>query len=176
MLLSQGNANDYARFRIRNGGNNFWEMDVSTGITPSLSFWNTGERVIFDYSGNITAKSFVTSSDRNLKENVQPISAQEVLAKVATLPITHWNFKDDAGTKHVGPMAQDFYAAFGVGPDDKHIATVDEGGVALAAIQGLNQKVDAKDAEIGELKKQNDVLGKRLNELELMIKELAARK
>jgi hypothetical protein len=176
VLISQGNANDYARFRMRNGGNYFWEMDVSTGITPSLSFWNASQRVSFDYNGNITAKSFVTSSDRNLKENIQPVSAQEMLDKVASLPITHWNFKDDAGTKHVGPMAQDFYAAFGIGPDDKHIATVDEDGVALAAIQGLNQKVDAKDAEIGELKKQNDALGKRLNELEMAVKALAARK
>ena len=54
-------------------------------------------------------------------------------------------------------MAQDFYAAFSVGMDDKHIATVDEGGVALAAIQGLNQKLteelklrDAKNAELNQ--------------------------
>lgn len=41
-------------------------------------------------------------------------------------------------TPHLGPMAQDFHAAFNVGMDDKHMATVDEEGVALAAIQGLN--------------------------------------
>ncbi len=49
-------------------------------------------------------------------------------------------------------MAQDFYAAFGLGADDKHIAVVDESGVALAAIQGLNQKLNEKDAEIQDLK------------------------
>jgi trimeric autotransporter adhesin len=58
-------------------------------------------------------------------------------------------------TQHVGPMAQDFHAAFGVGPDDKHIATVDADGVALAAIQGLNQKLEQqlkeKDARISAL-------------------------
>ena len=47
-------------------------------------------------------------------------------------------------------MAQDFYAAFGIGADDKHISAVDEGGVALAAIQGLNQKLNEKDAETRE--------------------------
>lgn len=59
-------------------------------------------------------------------------------------------------------MAQDFYAAFNIGPDDKHIATVDEDGVALAAIQGLNQKLEAelnrRDAENAELKRQLDQL------------------
>ena len=49
-------------------------------------------------------------------------------------------------------MAQDFYAAFGVGEDDRHITTIDEDGVALAAIKGLNAKVDRKDAEIAELR------------------------
>ena len=48
------------------------------------------------------------------------------------------------GARHLSPMAQDFHAAFGLnGTDDKHIATVDEGGVALAAIQGLNEKVES---------------------------------
>ena len=32
-------------------------------------------------------------------------------------------------------MAQDFRAAFGLGEDDKHISAIDEGGVALAAVQ-----------------------------------------
>jgi hypothetical protein len=76
-------------------------------------------------------------------------------------------------------VAQDFYATFGIGPDDKHIATVDEGGVALAAIQGLNQKLNEKDAEIQKLKEKADKvdsLEKRLNELEQMVQSLAANK
>jgi hypothetical protein len=56
---------------------------------------------------------------------------------------------------------------------------VDEGGVALAAIQGLNQKLEeavkAKDGEIQTLKRQNDSLAARLNELETAVKQLAAR-
>jgi len=68
------------------------------------------------------------------------VRSREVLDKVAALTITRWNFKDDAGTPHIGPMAQDFYAAFGVGTDDKHIATVDTDGVAPAAIQGVESK------------------------------------
>src|SRR6185295_6710764 len=90
----------------------------------------------------VCATSFLPCSDRNLKENFTAVSPREVLDKVATLTVSRWNFKGDAATPHVGPMAQDFHAAFGLGTDDKHIATVDADGVALAAIQGLNQKVE----------------------------------
>jgi hypothetical protein len=92
------------------------------------------------------------------------------------MPITRWHYTNDVATPHLGPMAQDFYAAFSVGMDDRHIATVDEEGVALAAIQGLNQKLEGKDAEIQTLKQQNDLLAERLNELEAVVKQLAARK
>ncbi len=96
-------------------------------------------------------------SDRDAKENVRAVDGKEVLEKVAAMPVSTWNYKaQDSSVRHIGPMAQDFYAAFNVGPDDKHIATVDEGGVALAAIQGLNQKLEAEvkglRKEVAELK------------------------
>ena len=95
-----------------------------------------------------------------------------MLDKVATLPISRWNYKQDASSEHVGPMAQDFYAAFNVGPDDKHITVVDESGVALAAIQGLNQKLEDQKAENARLKEQNDKLAQRLNDLEAVVKAI----
>jgi hypothetical protein len=105
--------------------------------------------------GTVTANSFILSSDRNLKSNFTPMDARTMLAKVSALPITAWNYQIESGVKHLGPMAQDFYAAFGTGADDKHIAVVDEGGVALAAIQGLNEKLEQqareRDAEIQQL-------------------------
>lgn len=86
--------------------------------------------------------TFVSASDRNLKENFEPVNPREVLDKVAALPISTWNYREDPGARHLGPVAQDFHAAFGVGSDDRHIATVDADGVALAAIQGLNRKLE----------------------------------
>ena len=100
-------------------------------------------RMVIDTNGNVSANSFITTSDRNAKENFSAVNAQDVLAKVAALPISQWNFKSETAVQHVGPMAQDFRAAFGLGPDAQHIATVDADGVALAAIQGLNEKVDS---------------------------------
>jgi hypothetical protein len=111
-------------------------------------------------TNNIYAAGVMLTSDRNAKENFAPIDPGLVLRKVAALPITRWNFKQDSGVLHIGPMAQDFSAAFGVGEDDKHIAVVDEGGVALAAIQGLNQKLEQKDTEIAELKRRLEKLEK----------------
>ena len=102
-------------------------------------------------SGQVSATSFSPSSDRNLKEHFAPVDPQAVLSKLCGLSVQEWNFKSDEGARHVGPMAQDFYAAFGLGPDDRHITTVDADGIAFAAIQGLNQKLAAKDAEISAL-------------------------
>jgi len=117
-----------------------------------------------DFYGNVSAYAFNVSSDRNAKENFTDITSREVLKKVVALPIQVWNFKEEKTVRHIGPMAQDFYAAFKLGLDDKHIATVDADGVALAAIQGLNQKVEEQRVENAELKQ-------RLEKLEQLLRE-----
>jgi hypothetical protein len=120
-------------------------------------------------SGGLTVNgTFVSASDRNVKENIVAVDPLAVLEKVTTLPIARWNYKHDQETPHLGPMAQDFHAAFGVGLDDKHIATVDADGVALAAIQGLNQKLTdelkQKGTEITELKQRLEKLERLMNQ------------
>jgi len=106
-------------------------------------------------------------SDRNVKENFAPLNAQEVLEKVAALPLSRWNYKQDKSQEHLGPMAQDFHAAFNVGPDDKHIATVDADGVALAAIQGLNEKVEETRAENASLRRELSEIKQLIGKLSL---------
>lgn len=92
------------------------------------------------------------TSDRNAKANFAPVDGRAILAQVAALPITTWNFKtQDASIQHIGPIAQDFYAAFGTGESDTTISMVDADGVALAAIQGLNEIVQEKEAQIAAL-------------------------
>ena len=131
-------------------------------------------------SGTVTATAFNTSSDRHLKENLTPVNPREVLDKVAAMPVTRWNFKEDATTTHLGPMAQDFHAAFGLGEDDRHITTVDADGVALAAIQGLNQKLEEREASLrsenAQLKQQNTELERRLAALEKLMNHPAVTK
>jgi hypothetical protein len=99
-------------------------------------------------------------SDRNAKNNFARVNPQMVLNRVAGLPLTTWCYKTEPGVRHVGPMAQDFQAAFSVGENDTTISTVDEGGVALAAIQGLNEKLEEARAENAELKKRLEALEK----------------
>jgi len=126
-------------------------------------------------NGNVNALSVFASninqsSDRNLKEKFTAINPTEILDRVVAMPITSWNFKQDASERHIGPMAQDFYAAFNVGPDNTHIAVVDEGGVALAAIQGLNQKLQENQAVLQQKDAEIKALEKRMADLEALVK------
>ncbi|HEX7318884.1 MAG TPA: tail fiber domain-containing protein [bacterium] len=103
--------------------------------------------------------SWSAVSDRNMKENFEPVDGAVVLNKLSQMPITTWNYKSqDPSIRHIGPMAQDF-AGFGVGEDDKHITTIDADGIALAAIQELAKQVQ-------ELKAENKKLQERIETLE----------
>lgn len=102
---------------------------------------------------NPGANAWSSVSDRNAKENFAPVKSRDLLEKLEAIPIETWNYKSqDRSIRHIGPMAQDFHKAFGVGEDNKHISTIDAEGVALAAIQGLYQVIKEKDAEIAGLK------------------------
>ena len=81
------------------------------------------------------------------------------LTRLAGVGIQSWNYKfEDASVRHIGPMAQDFAAAFAVGADDKHIHPVDSGGVAFAAIQALYRIIREQGRQIGELRDELDRL------------------
>jgi hypothetical protein len=126
-------------------------------------------------SGLTVNGAFIGASDRNLKENFKPVDPRAVLDKVATLPLSEWNYKADTASRHVGPMAQDFYAAFGVGPDDKHIATVDADGVALAAIQGLNQRLEEQRSRLEQKQTEITELKQTVNELKELMQAMNQR-
>jgi hypothetical protein len=121
-------------------------------------------------SGTVSAQAFFTTSDREAKQQITPVDPEAVLAKVAQLPLSEWSFKSAPTTRHLGPMAQDFRAAFGLGPDDRHIATVDADGVALAAIQGLHREVRGLHREVGGLHREvgglRDALKSKNQEIE----------
>jgi hypothetical protein len=166
--------NGGADFRLRNtntGNNWFFSMDTSDNFLVSLS-GTGGSELMIQPDGSVQmgpgadtafylwpngdldiAGTLDENSDRNTKERVTPVDAQDILNRVAELPISEWNRKGDKeSARHLGPMAQDFHEAFGLGKDERHLATMDTSGVALAAIQGLYQIVQQKDAEIEDLK------------------------
>jgi Chaperone of endosialidase len=97
------------------------------------------------------------TSDRNVKERFEAVGPHAVLAAVATLPIERWSYKGEP-VRHLGPMAQDFAAAFGLGADDHHIFPLDAAGVALAAIQGLQALAQAQATRLAALERELTVL------------------
>lgn len=96
-----------------------------------------------------------TLSDRAAKLGFQRADPEEILRKVRELPVGYWSYRtQDPGIRHIGPTAQDFRSAFGLGEDDKHISTVDADGVILAAIQGLLRRVEENDSRIRDLERR----------------------
>jgi hypothetical protein len=166
-------SSDADQFTARaSGGVRFysnWPLTAGVQLPPGASAWSS-------------------VSDRNAKENFAPLNPRAIAERVASLRLETWNYKSQAPSiRHIGPVAQDFRAAFGVGEDDRHISTVDADGVALAAIQGLYQIIKDKDAEIAvlraekdaavtALRQQNDDLATRLTAVEALIAGLNQQK
>ena len=112
--------------------------------------------------------AWASLSDSNAKTKVVAIKPREVLSKVAALPVTEWEYKVDPNRRYIGPMAQDFHAAFGLGSDDKSITTLDSDGVMYAAIQGLVEELKERDT------KHTSDLAERDARIETLEKELRA--
>lgn len=144
------------QFVIRaNGG--LWVGAVSSYTTasiPSGHFIETTTGAYLGTNGWWNANGYNQLSDRSAKVNLAPLDPQIVLDHVAGLSIGTWSYTNSPTTRHIGPMAQDFYAAFGVGADDGRISTVDSDGVALVAIQGLYQLLKTREDEISDLRDQ----------------------
>ena len=167
-------------FELTNyGGVRFNFRNYTAGIT--WSFFNRddgklaigrpdtpGSEFLISTTGNVFIKGTLTeNSSRALKENFVTVDDQSVLEKLDKLSILCWNYKySTKDDNHMGPVAEDFYKAFELGKDDKHIAPRDMAGVALAGVKALNRKLAQKDAEIKLLKE-------RLASLEIMINRMA---
>jgi hypothetical protein len=120
-----------------------------------------------------------TLSDRSAKQDFAPVEPQEILARVVRVPVAKWSYRNNPSVRHIGPTSQDFRAAFGLGDDDaRSIASVDADGVALAAIQGLNAKLEhevaelkaAHAAQIAELKRAIEELLERTSKAPIALK------
>lgn len=133
-----------------------WTFDNSAvGFTISKVGDGVNEFVL-DETGNLTIQGMLTQlSDRNAKREIEPVDAEALLARVAALPVSSWRYQGEGqAARHMGPMAQDFSAAFGLGADDRHLAPGDVAGVALAAIQALKRQADEKDARLRALEER----------------------
>lgn len=140
-------ATDQFMVRAKGGTVFYTDTAMSTGVelTPGAGSWTT-------------------LSDRDAKEDFREVDGREILDRLSAMPIATWKYKaQDAAIRHIGPVAQDFHAAFGVGEKPTGITTVDADGVALAAIQGLYEVVQEENAR---LRSENEDLRLRLSAIE----------
>jgi hypothetical protein len=91
-------------------------------------------------------------SDYHSRNVGSKVDEADILEKLRGIPIHWWSYKNSSGVPHIGPVAQDFRKAFGVGDSDRMIHTVDSFGVALAAIQALEERVRGLEARLKENK------------------------
>jgi hypothetical protein len=142
------------QFLVRaSGGTTFYSnIGLSAGVrlAPNASAWSS-------------------LSDVNSKEHFRDLDGDDVLAKIARMPIHEWNYKtQDAAIRHVGPTAQDFHAAFGLGEDPLRISTIDADGIALRAVQALEARTRGADEALA---RENLELRKRIEALEQLIRK-----
>jgi len=114
--------------------------------------------------------SWASCSDRNLKENIVAVDGDAILNALADLPVSAWNYKSEPdAVRHIGPMAQDFHQAFGLGSDERYITAIDAEGVALAAVKELHRRMTdelaAKDRELSALESKVEELQKALQQI-----------
>ena len=156
-----GTANPAASFNVK--------YRSAHGAVPVMLLQKPNNDEIFkvNFNGDTFVNgAIVHSSDANEKTNVQSVNYAQILEKVATLPIQQWQYKDAVGVNHIGPMAQDFHASFGLGSTNRGIATVDASGVALAAIKALA-------VENAQLRQANNRQEARLLEMERKLERMA---
>ena len=164
---------------VNNGGPFFIFADSNLGQSWSFAMGAVGDFILshqqqagvearLQPDGDlIIAGSLTQNSSRTLKEGIEPVEPAAVLTRVLELPIAEWTYTaDKQQARHLGPMAEDFHAAFGLGSGNKGLAPGDTGGVALAAIQGLHQLLEEKEAEIGAQRAAIAALEARLASLE----------
>ncbi len=135
-------------------------------VPAMFSFSNFGSRAFAAHNGAYLSggRVWTNTSDVALKDDFATVDADAVLEGIGALPITEWSYDNekDGGVRHLGPMAQDFYDAFGLGYDEKSIPTVDADGVALAGIQALRDRNLKLQARVEELEARLAAIEARL--------------
>jgi hypothetical protein len=145
-------ANDKVE-RIRVGANG----DVGVGTDHPTSK--------LDVRGKLRCEVLEVTSDRNAKTNVVRMDPEMVLRKALAMEIPEWEHLNAQGIRRLGPMAQDFFRAFGLGSDDKHISPNDMAAVSLVSLQALARRDQERSAEIARNQAEVALLKQQLAEL-----------
>ena len=183
--------NDYARLRFENtASGNYWDVAGLSGATLNfytpargdvMSLRSTGNPLVMVNGAFLSAGgAWTNASDRALKTGFETADADDVLARLVSLPVTRWTYTAEPSAAHIGPMAQDFRAAFGLGSDERSIATVDADGVLMLSVQALDGRARRAEARVAGLEAEADALhsalavqAERLARVEALLARLA---
>lgn len=166
--------------------------------SPSDSITSTGPNQfivrasggVYFYSNNAAtagvqlnpgASSWSTISDSTKKENFRSVDGELILKKISDFNLGTWNYRgqDPAKFRHYGPMAQDFFTAFGrdgIGTigNDTTLSSADFDGINFIAIQALEKRTTELRKQISDLQKENQLLNTELNQMKNRIMDLGA--
>ncbi len=166
-------VNHSANWRVSGGFRIFTSSNLGTGVTiqsgATASNWGQTNAIISTSQGAYLGTDGIwhDNSDVNHKHLFADVSGEDVLQRLRALRVGSWTYRvDPDSVRHVGPMAQDFFATFRLGRDERTIAAIDEGGIALTAIKALDARTVAQQARIDALERENAELRARLDRIE----------
>lgn len=178
LLTEQAGEGVYLLYEIQAKGHPFFRIS-DIGATPQT--WQFGIGAFgfviddpdqpgdsFEVRENgdvVVSGTVVHSSDVARKQDLSPVDPAAILKAVKKMEINTWAYRRSPGAKHIGPTAQEFHRAFGLGNDDTMIAAVDADGVALAAVQGLANELTEKDLRLAAIERRNERLEEQNAEL-----------
>ncbi len=154
-FLAENAGSDFAGFRFRTTGGDIDFNKAGSNFRINIVDGDSWEFQIAP-SGDLTIEgSYLQKSSRTFKENITLVDTQSILEKVISLPIAEWEYKtDESDQRHMGPMAEEFAAAFQLGQDSRYISVADMAGVTMAAVKALASQVDTKNAELQNLQQK----------------------
>ena len=158
-------ADNSGATNIFSAGTNQFRVRASGGVEFNTNpEGNIGVRLV---AGGV---QWTSVSDVNAKRLFRDLDGEDVLSRFAAMPVTEWSYKaQDAAIRHIGPTAQDFHAAFGLGEDPLRIGTLDADGVALAGVKAVEARTRQLSERLIELETENAAIRERLARLELRL-------
>lgn len=144
----QGNSSSASILNQKYGNElNSWSAENSAGAANSAGMWGG--------IGSMAGMAMMAFSSKELKENKKPVRG--ALQAIKSMPVESWDYKEGVsdGGSHVGPYAEDFQKATGLG-DGTMINMVDAMGVSMKATQELDDKVE-------KLARGIEVMSKKIN-------------
>jgi hypothetical protein len=156
---TQASANNQFTVRSAGGVRLFTNATMTTGVQVSAG-----------------GSSWAVISDRNRKQDFLAVDGESILARIVSLPVSTWRYRDeeDRSTLHIGPMAQDWHAAFGFTRDDNSINMSDFDGVNLAAVQALERRTTELRTEVAAVRDENAALRAANTALEARLRRIEA--